>query len=429
MSLRGFIDKEKKYLGQLSSDQRRLLGGYFLFGLANPMILTFMQTFLWRASQDPLSIALYNLCFLSSLPIGFLLNGKLLKSGFPAQKLFFLGCALAGLGPLLLVFTNTTAINDVWMFGMLTGTSMGFFWGNRNYLTSRATSSDNRFNFISLESTLGAISSIFAPFIIGWFLVLGEKLDLYSLDLAYRLMSVVGWTLMLVVGYRVSQVSFAPVKIDRLTIGRASSLWNRLRGSEILSGFIDGFDAIFPIIITLTFIGLEESVGTIQSISAGIAALMMYYLGKRVKHKDHPKVFGFWVLVNATAKTLFVALFSPLGALLYFVVNASVASFRWPSLAAIMYEIVEQQEKAEPKSHRYALLTDRETFLNLGRAMALCLFISLYLFAPQSTLHYGFLLSILFQIALLAMVKDLTRRVTHAKETGVSAPVALDQNI
>jgi len=56
------------------------------------------------------------------------------------------------------------------------------FGGNRNHLNSRNTNSENRFSFISLESTLGAVSSIVAPLILGWLLVLGDEFNGYSVD-------------------------------------------------------------------------------------------------------------------------------------------------------------------------------------------------------------------------------------------------------
>ena len=425
MSLRTFIEKERKYLHQLSSDQRRLLTGYFLYGLAHPMIITFMNTYLWRASGDPVDLALYNMCWYAGLPFGFLLNGRLLKI-FPTQKLFLLGCAFLGLGPLLLVAIGQSAAQYSWAFGLIVGISGGFFWGNRNYLTSRNTTSENRFSFISLESTLGAVSSIIAPLIIGWFLVLGDRFNWYSIAHAYEIMSVLGWCLIIFVGYLISQVKVKPIKLNHLTVQNPSALWNRLRRLEMLSGFIDGLSAIFPALIVLTFIGQEESVGTIQSISAGIAAVLMYNLGKRVKHKDHPRVFAVWVTITSLAIIIFTTLFSPTGALIYFVLAALVACFRWPSISALMFEIVEMQEKANEKNHRYALIMDRETFLNVGRTGSLCLFILLYGLNPEITLRYGFLLSIIFQIACLITMTDLTRRVTHAKELEATSVTILN---
>lgn len=419
MGLVNFIRKEKQYLGKLSNDQRRLLLGYFLYGLAHPMIITFMNTYLWRASGNPLDLALYNMCWYAGLPLGFLINGRLLKL-FPTQKLFFLGCAFLGLGPLLLVATGPGAAGNSWLFGLLVGISGGFFWGNRNYLTSRSTTSENRFSFISIESSLGALASIIAPFIIGWFLILGERWGLYSIANAYKIMSVLGWCLIIFVGYLVSRVKVKPIKLKYLTVQEPSNLWNRLRRLEVMSGFIDGFSAIYPALIVLTFIGQEESIGTIQSISAGVAAFLMYNLGKKVQHKDHPRVFAVWVVFSSLAIITYATLFSPTGALTYFVLAALVACFRWPSLSALMFEIVEMQENANAKNHRYALIMDRETFLNLGRTASLCLFVVLFSAQPEFTLRYGFLLAVIFQVGSLIAMTDLTRRVTHAKTPAVA---------
>ncbi|MFA5945376.1 MAG: hypothetical protein WC802_00500 [Patescibacteria group bacterium] len=415
LRLRAVINKELHYLQGLSADQRQLLLSSALFGLAQPMITVFSNTYLWRQSHSPVTLAVFGIGQYAGLCFGFLLNGFGLQR-FRPTTLFLAGCLLQGVVPVLLVSAGVNAAIFAPLFGFALGSAGGFYWGNRNLLTSALTNSVQRFKYISLESTFGLASSVLAPVLIGWFLVFGEHTGLYAAQSAYEVTAVVGFFLLAVAGWCVSRIHHAFEPLKKLFIEKRSSRWQKMRLLDYVNGFTDGFERVIPLVILLLFLGKEDSVGTVQSVAAILSMLGMYIAGKKVKHKDHARIVGMWTLVTGAGKTVFAVLFSTIGALIFHGLNALVVSFRWASLAAVMYETIDGEPGAG-LAKRYRYLMDREFALNAGRVSGLFVFIGLFTVSAAFTMRYGLLLSILFQCVMILLVKIVSRAVPH--EDGV----------
>jgi MFS transporter, YQGE family, putative transporter len=391
-------------------NQRLLLTAYFLFGLGSPMVSTFSGTYVWRLFHSPQAVAIFIALFCLGLPVGFFLNGMLLRN-LPLKKLFFYSCFLQGSIPLLLVSLPHPTLLSVLMIGVILGVASGCFWANRNYLTSQTTTNGQRFGFISVESTITTFAAIIAPLAIGWTIAVGEHTTFYSVQTGYMITSFLGFLLLLLCGKIITGVSIPDPEVKELRVKHHSDIWQEWRWLEIVNGAVDGAQRIFPLMIVLFFLGQEESVGTVQSISSILSALMIYFAGKRATaEKDHVRLLLFWAAMTIGGSIVFASLFSPRGAIIFLAIGALVASFRWGSFAAILYDIIDAEEKRHGKKNRYALLTDRETFLNLGRALALGLFALTYTFAPTETMRFGLLFVGAAQLLLIAMTAHIEKR-------------------
>ena len=80
-----------------------------------------------------------------------------------------------------------------------------------------------------------------------------------------------------------------------------------------------------------------------------------------------------------------------------------------------MFKTVEAKTHGK-ESLRYAYITDREAFLNLGRIFSLLLFMLLYTLAPEVTIRYGLLLMLIPQLALVFLTRIQTRHLHHVDQ-------------
>jgi len=73
-----------------------------------------------------------------------------------------------------------------------------------------------------------------------------------------------------------------------------------------MNGFIDGFNAIFPTLI-VPEVHWPGRINRHHSLNLrwGLQAIVIYNIGKKVKHKDHPRVFAIWVAFNSCAILVF----------------------------------------------------------------------------------------------------------------------------
>ncbi|MBI2484595.1 hypothetical protein HYW18_00325 [Candidatus Uhrbacteria bacterium] len=403
-----FFRREWAYLCEVSVDQRRLLGGAFLYGVATPVVYVFSNTYLWRQSADPIVLALFNTGFFGGLWFGFLGNGLLLRR-FASPRLYFLGCLLQGLVPITLVTLHAKADSVALLLGLVLGVAGGFYWGNRNYLTSELTVGPRRLKFISLESTATLLAAVLSPVITGWLLVLGERTGWYTTQSAYQVAAGFAFVVLIVAGLLVAHITHVLPPLEHLRIHSRRGRWNQLRLLEVFNGFVDGLEGAIPLVILLTFVGLEHAIGTIDSLAAILASLGLYLIGKWARHDHHINLLRLWVVFTFLGRALFSLLYSTAGALVFYTVEGFVGGFRWNSMVSVVYETIDREQDGQASARRYAYLTDRELFLNAGRVSALLLFIVLYANAPEFTIRYGLLLGLAAQIPLLVLAKKQIR--------------------
>lgn len=413
--LKKFFNKELEYLKALTADQYKMISSVFYYSLAAPMISTFSNTYLWRQSKDPIVLAIFNIGFFIGLPVGFLINGILLRKNKPVY-MYAMGCILQGMVPIALVFSGAQANGHALGLGIALGIAGGLYWGNKNLLTSELTVGPLRYKYMSLETIVGLACATIAPIITGWFLVLGERTGLYSIESAYRISALAGFALLVISARRVLKIQHVSTKIQHLFIPKVNKIWNKLRYFEFMNGFTNGIDVVVMFLAVLVFIKNEGSIGTLQAASAVLAALGMYLLGKRVKHKDHATILGWWTGLTIFSKAVFAWSFSAFGAIIIQTISGFVNAFRWASTSAVMLETIDAQP-AHAKDARFAYLMDREFALDLGRVVAILLFIAAYNQWPTITLRYGLFATIFSQGILILLTPQLTKHIPHEDTT------------
>ena len=95
--------REKSHFDDLGVVVKHLLLSYSLYLISYPVMGIFINAYFWRQSNDVSLIAAYNLGFFVALPLGFYLNGLLLKK-IHILKLYWVGGVLQGLAAFLAIF-------------------------------------------------------------------------------------------------------------------------------------------------------------------------------------------------------------------------------------------------------------------------------------------------------------------------------------
>ena len=396
----------------ITSVQRRLLASFFLSALAAPMVVVYSNTFLWRQSADVEILAIFNIGNYTGISLGFLLNACLLR-WVESGKLYTLGCLFQGLVPMLMVTLGAHANTYALGLGLALGVSQGLFWSNRNALTSKFTHEPNRYRFISVETALGIVAGVISPLLAGWFIALGDTAGTYTVEQAYKITSLIGFILLLCAGSLAWPLVIEPFKVKQFFLGRASRLWNTQRLTETLNGISSGMESVLPLVIILLFLGQEEAVGSVKAMTAVLSAVVIYVIGKHVRHHHHAGLFSLWILFSAIGGIIFAVFYSPGAALILFTLGGLVGSLRWSSFVAVMYEVVDK-ETAQHRSHRFLYLLDREFFLNTGRVIGLALLAFVYQSHPDVLIRFGIIAIAVVQIPTLGLLHHMTKQISHS---------------
>lgn len=121
-----FINKEIFHFKKLHADAQSLILSIFLRDLIGPILSIFINAFLWRQSQDLILVALFNLAFFLTIPLGFYLNGVLLKL-FSPGRLYFVSLLFSGIVAAGLIFLPSISYSIVFTFGILEGLFSGIY--------------------------------------------------------------------------------------------------------------------------------------------------------------------------------------------------------------------------------------------------------------------------------------------------------------
>ncbi len=405
-SPRSYFKKAENTFLQLSSNGRNLLLSFFLFALATPMISLFTNFFLWHQGKHILLIVLFNIGTYLTMPLGFFSNAFLLRY-VSVTKLYFGAGVIQGLAPIVLIFCRTIDPWQVFLIGLVLGYSSGFFWGNRNLLTAEITRSEDRIKFISLESMISAIANIISPLITGWILVSGQYLQNTTPELGYQIMSVVAVILLCSAGKACLKVGITINHTSPLILKKPIPIWSSQRILETLAGLEHSWAIMVGLLLIFIFFEKESFAGTLNSFLALLSAAMVYY-AVRWKSKTLRITMLAWWLIGATIATgLFLINQSWYGVLLYLGLSAITGSFYNTGIMSLLYDVIDLD-----KTHRkYTYLTDRESFLTLGRITGLVVFALVYTMAPNEALLCFMIARVIIKTALYWQIRYVDQTV------------------
>lgn len=381
----------------LSRNERRILLSFLLFIVAWPIFSTFTNTFLWRTSGSPVDIAAYNVGMYVGVPLGFFVNSGLLHR-FGWKTLFFAGCLLQGIAPLLLTIVSPTSMPAIAAFGLFLGLPMGLYWGNRNLITLCATERCDRLRFLSVEATQNTVAGIVAPLLIGHYLAAQPG----GVAGAYVALMLVGFAVLAVAGalVRAAEVEVPHVRASPRWIGDASALWNRQRWFEFLSGAMTVNESTVSLLVTLAFLGLEDAVGSTKSGVAILAAAAMALVGRKIPESRSRAVLWLAFALIGGSAVAFAWRFDGPTSVAFFVALGLIAAFRTVTTMALMYKTV-GHEADRTDRNRFLYLFDREVCLNAGRVAMLVALMLAFSLAPRETLRYGLVAAALFHLPLI----------------------------
>ena len=376
------LEREKTHFDDLGETVKHLLYSYALYLISYPIMGIFINTYFWRQTNDVSLIAAYNLGFFVALPLGFYLNGLLLRR-FHILKLYWAGNVLQGVAAFLAIFIPSLSFCQVLVYGLVYGIGGGLYWGNKNYITLKITKGKNRLYYNNLESSLDLVISIIMPILIGWALVFGEQIALYTVESAYKILMLISIILLWVSGYMLRSANIYSEPISHLTLRKPSKYWNLNRLVHVLYWTLSGVNYFVPTILVLVFVGTEAALGTIESITALLVAVLLYIIGRKSSAKHLMTTIIATGIVFLAGALMFNFTYGFVGAIIYSVAYSLTGAVAWNSIYSNSMEVIDRESEYGSNHNQYALVLDNEIFFNLGRIIGMALFFGLVALTNQ----------------------------------------------
>jgi YQGE family putative transporter len=370
--LRKALLNEYKQFHRLSKQGQKFALSMFLYNIIHPIFTIFINAFLWRQTQDVMIVALFNLAMFCTLPIGFYGNGHLLKR-FSVKKLFFAGAILRAFLVALIIFSPMVTELSIVLFGLSYGFAQGIFWSNKNLLTVELTTSANRIYFSSIDFISQTINNIIIPSAIGALLVFGTNNQLYSVQQGYYIVAIAMILLSFLMGSAIKKINVKTPEIGNIVLQNGTRQWNFARGITALIGLLTGISGFLPILIILSYVGNEDSLGLVQSIAAVVSGIIMYSIARSINTRFRVKMVAVSIVTLFLASVILAFSFNPTGIFIYFALMTIATQLLFAETNSIILDLIDRENVEQDNKYMYVF--DLEMVLNVGRVTGIMFFV------------------------------------------------------
>jgi len=391
-------------------NMRILLMTNLIYALVLPVLELFVGAYILRQSNNSSFVVIYQLMVYTGIPFTFLINGYLLRK-IPIARLYSLGMLLSGVAMMVMMMLPALNIFGVGIVGFIMGSSYGFFWANRDVLSLSSTNDQNRNYYFSLETVFYTVTFIIMPALAGIFIASGETYGWYSARFAYIVLTLAVFVLTLTASIVVHRGKFVnPPKLRFIYLKfHKDWYWMLIMGAG--KWIAQAAIFFFPILLIMTFVGNEGSLGGLVAASSLVTAGVLYLIGRFSKPKHRILIFGAGLLVFLIGGSFNAFFFSAVGVVFYQLCN----SLSRPLLDAAYFPIqlgVIDYVAAFENRNKFTYIFNHEAGLYAGRLTGCLLFLltAKYLSA-EFALRYVLLIIALVQALSIPVAIYLQRQV------------------
>ncbi|WP_159523025.1 MFS transporter [Sunxiuqinia indica] len=407
--------KEYDHFTSFPRNMRILLLTNLIYALVLPILELFVGAYILRQSDNTSYVVVYQLMVYLGIPVAFLVNGMLLRR-IKIARLYSLGMLMSGVAMTIMMMLDSVDIVGISISGLVMGCSYGFFWANRDFLSLSSTNDSNRNYYFSMETFFYTITFIFIPAIAGYFIATGEEFGWYPAKAAYITLTVVVFGLTIFSSIMVHQGDFDNPKNERFIFFKFHKDWNWMLLLGGFKGIAQAAIFFFPILLILSFVGKEGSLGGLVAVGSIITALVLYLIGRFSRPEHRIYVFSFGLLVFLMGGMVNSIFFSAIGVVIYQICN----SLSRPLLDAAYYPIqlgvIDHISELE-KRNKFAYIFNHEAGLFVGRMIGCLLFLIASEYAsPEFALRYVLVIIALIQALSIPVAQMLIKKVRNYKK-------------
>ncbi len=366
-----FLNEHKQYQ-KISPQGQKLLLSICLFNIVQPIFAIFINAFLWRRTEDIMIVALFNLAMFCLLPIGFYLNGQLLKH-FSVNRLYLAGAVIRAIFIAILLFLPVVNEFSVLLFGMGFGFASGIFFANKNLLTVELTSHANRIYFSSIDFLSVTTSNIIIPAAIGAFLVFGTAYSFYSPQQGYYVIAILVIVISVMLSSVIKKINITTPDIPDIVLHHGTPQWNYARGIAALLGMLSGVLGFLPILIVLAHVGNEGTLGIVQSGAAVISGIIMYFIARILNTRYQIRMIALSIMTLLTGASILAFNFTPAGIFIFIALLTISHQILAVEANSLILDLIDRENTHA--DHKYKYIFDLEMVLNIGRITSIMCFL------------------------------------------------------
>lgn len=409
LSLSDKLFSEIRHFRQYPLNMKVLLMTNMLYAFVLPVVELFVGTYIIRNSSEMSYVIGYQLALYSGIPITFLINGFLMRR-ISITALYSFGMLLSGISMAVMMSLETLSLYGIILAGLIMGMSYGFFWANRDFLALNSTNDSNRNYYYGLESFFNTIASVVVPYAIGAFIGASSNTGFLGGDvnLAYKIVTFCVFLVTVLASCVLLKGNFGKPQNERFLYLKFDKIWNKMMGLAGLKGIAQGYIVTAPSMLVMTFVGNESTLGTLQSVSAIISAILLYLLGRFTAPRHRIWIFSVGLILFALGGAFNTILYSATGVILFMLCLVLARPLMDMGYFPIQMRVIDYVSSKEKRSS-YSYIFIHELGLYIGRFFGCGLFIVItYLISDVAALRYTILIIGLIQLLSIAVARNIT---------------------
>lgn len=358
------------------------IGGLYALGIF--LSNTFVNVYLWRQTNDYLTIATYNLAIFIFQALTFIVAGKLAKK-IDRVIVLRLGVIFLSLFFLTVLFLGQHAAYFNMLLGCLLGIGYGFYWLAFNVLTFEITEPDTRDFFNGFMGVLESFGGMIAPIVAGAIIAKLETnigyTTIFSISLGLFLLAVLS---SMFLKRRKAQGKYQLKQVfSELTTNHN---WKNIVFANFFLGLREG---IFVFVITIWIFlvtSSELALGVFHLTLNGVSLIGYFLIIKFLQPimRKHALLIGSVVIsfsiIILTVHLSYVTLIT-----YALVIGLAYPLFNVP-YNSMTYDVIGKSRQAKDWRIEYVVIF--EIFINLGRVLSVCIFIIAYLLFGDTAIRY-----------------------------------------
>ncbi|MFB1050346.1 MFS transporter [Paraliobacillus sp. JSM ZJ581] len=402
---------KKKYITillgdmEVNRDLKLLLTIGGLYALAIFLSNTFVNIYLWKQSNDYVSIAIYNMFVYILQPITFIVAGKMAKK-IDRVLVLRIGVSTLAIFFLTVLFVGEKAATYNMLLGSLLGIGYGFYWLAFNVLTFEITEPETRDFFNGFLGLMQSFGGMIGPVLAGYIISQWDNSQGYTVIFTISFLLFIGAvTCSFFIQRRSAEGKFNFLRIIKER--RYNQDWSKILYAHILQGLREG---IFVFVISIwVFISTnsELALGTFNLVFSGCSFLCYYAATRFVKPHMRKRSIFFGGM------TLFLAIFLIIFKLNYTILllYGAIIGIAYPLFTvpyvSLTYDVIGKGWRAGEMRIEYIVV--REVFLNIGRVSSIIIFlISIQLVTPVTSIPIVLLILGCGHFLVYFLIKDIT---------------------
>jgi YQGE family putative transporter len=365
--------------------------------------------YILRQTSNTSYVVVYQLAVYTGIPFTFIINGYLLRY-IKIARLYSLGMLLSGVAMTVMMMLPQLNLVGIAIVGLTMGSSYGLFWCNRDFLAISTTNDSNRNYYFSLETVFYTMTFIVMPALAGLYISLGEKHGWYPTSFAYTTLTIAVFIITIFSSVMVHQGKFENPKREKFLFFKFHKEWYKMLWLGAFKGIAQAAIFFYPILLILTFVGNEGSLGGIIALSSLITAGFLYFIGRFSKPKHRLMIFSAGLLIFLAGGIFNSILFSIAGVFLYQICGSLARPLLDAAYFPIQMNVIDRLSLIE-KRNKFSYIVNHEFGLYGGRLAGCLIFlITAYVFSPEAALRYSLLAIALIQALSIPIAKILINR-------------------